>query len=105
MPQFIIVLTARGDTWTHLGEPEQQRLLAQYDAWAARLRDEGVYRHGSATGRAEVVAADGAATPATGERITGLFTIEVADLERAVAFASDCPGHSHGETVTVYELT
>lgn len=105
MAQFAIVLTAEGDTWEHLGEVEQQRLLGRYEEWVAGLRSRGAYRDGSATGSADTVQPDGTTSPATGPLLTGLFTIEAADRAEAVALAAGCPAFEHGETVIVYELT
>lgn len=103
MPQFLIVMTAEGDTWDHL-DTEQEQLLARYDAWVDTMKTQGVYRHGAATGRGEIVSADGSSEPVQGLRITGLFTVEVADYDQAKSLAAGCPALEHGETVVVYEM-
>lgn len=98
-------MAAEGDTWDHLDDTEQKQLLARYDAWVDTMRTQGVYRHGAATGRAEIVSADGSSEPVQGVRITGLFTVEAADYDEARSLATGCPAFEHGETVVVYEMT
>lgn len=105
MPQFLIAMTAEGDTWEHLPEADQQRLMSQYDAWVEGLRSRGVYQHGAAAGEADVVSADGSTAPVPGARITGFFVVEAPDRQEATSIATGCPALEHGETVVVYALT
>lgn len=71
VPPFLIAMTAEGDTWAHLSEPEQQRLISQCGAGVEGLRSRGVYRHGAAVGEADVVSSDGSTTLVPVSRITG----------------------------------
>ena len=73
--------------------------------WESLGRVRGVYQHGSATGSADHVHPDGTTSPATGQLVSGLFTIEASDRAEAATLAVGCPAFRHGEKITVYELT
>lgn len=107
MAEFAIFMRENDHAWARMAPEQQQQILEHYYAWVRDLRARDIFRYGqplSDTGRI-LRTVDGEVVDSpfveTKEVLTGLFVVEAADLEAAVAIARGCPALGHGETVEV----
>jgi hypothetical protein len=112
MAQFTLILRDDGTRFANLSPAELQAIVARYQAWAAslaaagklagshKLRD-GVGRTMRRTG-GKVVVMDGPFAEGK-EILGGLFVIEAASYDEAVAIANGCPHLDFG-SVEVREI-
>lgn len=107
MAEFAILMRENDHAWAQLPPEQKQQILERYSAWVRDLRARDIFRYGqplSDTGRI-LRTIDGEVVDSpfveTKDVLTGLFVVEAADLEAAVAIARGCPALGHGETVEV----
>ena len=105
-PTFVLLLR-EGPTYQPEKGSEQQR-VAEYRAWAQKLRRAGVGISGEKLKEeAQVLTGPGAETlrpEGPGEAlgaIRGFFFIDAADAQQAARIAKDCPHLRHGGTVEI----
>jgi len=104
--QYLLMIYSKEGAWEKLSVAEQQQGLAAYNAFTEALKKSGALvgsnrlRPAStattvriANGKSQVL--DGPYAD-TKEQLGGYFLIDVADLDAALAWASRCPGASHG---------
>jgi hypothetical protein len=113
MPKFMLILH---DDLSHLAgmsPAEMQRVIAQYNAWSAKiaqagklvggdkLRDEGG-RHLTQKG-GKMTVRDGPYAEAK-EIVGGYFMIQAKDYDEATALCGDCPHLQLGGRIEVREI-
>ena len=113
MPKFMLILH---DDMTHLSAmapDEMQRVIAQYQAWSAKmakagklvggekLKDEGGKLLSAKGGK--LVVRDGPFAEAK-EVVGGYFLIEAADYAEATALCGDCPHLALGGRIELREI-
>jgi hypothetical protein len=104
--QYLLMIYSKEGAWEKLSQAEQQQGLAAYNAFTEALKKSGTLvgsnrlRPAStattvriANGKSQVL--DGPYAD-TKEQLGGYYLIDVADLDAALAWASRCPGASHG---------
>jgi|SRR5579862_9875314 len=110
MPEYMLLL--RGGDESGRTPEEAQCVIAQYIAWAGKLRAEGRLCGGdelAASGRVlrgtdgSVFVTDGP-YPETKETIGGYFLIEAASMDDAAEIAKGCPGLLRGGEVELREI-
>lgn len=94
-PRFLLLL----QDGPPLSPQQESRVVADYRAWAARLREEGRYVTGERLA-SEAVAVPDVALPRA-DAIEGYFIVSAADLGEAVAVARTSPHVRHGGHVVV----
>jgi hypothetical protein len=104
--QYLLMIYGNETVWDTLSPAEQEQGVAAYNAYTEALRNAGVLAgsnrlaHSAAAttvrvtdGKSQVL--DGPYADAK-EQLGGYYLIEVADQDAAIAWASRCPGASHG---------
>ena len=104
--QYLLMIYSKEGAWEKLSVAEQQQGLAAYNAFTEAPKKSGALvgsnrlRPAStattvriANGKSQVL--DGPYAD-TKEQLGGYYLIDVADLDAALAWASRCPGASHG---------
>ena len=104
--QYLLMIYSKEGAWEKLSVAEQQQGLAAYNAFTEALKKSGALVGSNrlqpastattvriANGKSQVL--DGPYAD-TKEELGGYFLIDVADLDAALAWASRCPGASHG---------
>ena len=104
--QYLLMIYSKEGAWEKLSLAEQQQGLAAYNAFTEALKKSGALVGSNrlqpastattvriANGKSQVL--DGPYAD-TKEQLGGYFLIDVADLDAALAWASRCPGASHG---------
>ena len=104
--QYMLLLYSDESGWSTLTESEQKHWMGAYQAYVEALTNAGVFVGGnhlqSASLTTTVRVADGKSQVLDGpfadskEQLAGFFTIDVPDLDAAIAWAVRCPGASHG---------
>lgn len=105
MPRFVLLLHEDPSRFGDISPEEMQRMVERYGAWGQSLAQRGHYvgghkltdeggRHLKGAGAALRVT-DGPYTEAK-EVIGGLFIIEAANYDAAVALSRDCPHLENG---------
>lgn len=105
MNQFLLLI--RGDgTWDTLTKEQKSAIIANYGAWAKKLRDQDRLVE-AAPLRSEGHMLFGGETITDGpfvetkEMIGGFFLYRAADLQEAVAIARECPAMTYGGFVEI----
>jgi hypothetical protein len=104
--QYMLMAYAQEDGWNRMTPAEQEQGVAAYTAFTRALTEAGVLK-GSGRLRdstaATTVRIDNGKTQVldgpyadTKEQFGGYFTIDVADLDTAIAWAKRCPAAGHG---------
>lgn len=113
MPKFMLILHDDMAHLSTLAPAEMQRVIAQYNAWSAKmaqtgklaggekLRDEGG-KHLTAKG-GKMVVRDGPYAEAK-EVVGGYFLIEAKDYAEATALCTDCPHLALGGRIELREI-
>jgi len=104
--QYLLMIYSKEGAWEKMSPAEQQQGLAAYNAFTEALTKSGTLvgsnrlRPAStattvriANGKSQVL--DGPYAD-TKEQLGGYYLIDVPDLDAALAWASRCPGASHG---------
>ena len=78
---------------------EEERVVAEYGAWALTLRQQGRYVSGERLGEARTAVPDGMAPNA--EDVRGFFIISAGSFDEATDVARSCPHARRGGRVTV----
>ena len=104
--QYMLMMYVNENGWTTLTPAQQEQGMASYLAYTEALRKAGVLR-GVTRLRTSAAAttlrqADGKSLVLDGpyaetkEQLGGIYTIEVPDLDAAIAWAARSPTASHG---------
>jgi hypothetical protein len=104
--QYVLLLYSRESGWSELSKPEQDRWMAAYKAYIDSMLASGILRtmnrlQPTSTGKTlsisdgKTCVNDGPATTGD-EQISGLFIIDVTDMEAALTWAAKCPSALHG---------
>ena len=113
MPKFMMILHDDMARLSKMAPAEMQRVIAQYNAWSAKLaqagklaggeklRDEGG-KHLTAKG-GKMVVRDGPYAEAK-EVVGGYFLIEADDYAEATALCADCPHLALGGRIELREI-
>lgn len=106
-PTFVLLLRD-GPTYQPAKEGEHQQRVAEYRAWAQKLRQAGVGISGEKLkDEAQVLTGSGAEVlppEGSGEAlgvIGGFFFLDVSDAQQAADIAKDCPHLRHGGTIEI----
>jgi hypothetical protein len=99
------------DSTFDTSRPELE-LVAEYSAWAARLREQGQLETGERLAAAEVLLERQAGTTVASSRsaageagaLAGLFVIRASSDAEALRIARTCPHLSHGGRIAVREI-
>jgi hypothetical protein len=104
--QYLLMIYSKEGVWEKMSPTEQQQGLAAYNAFTEALKKSGALvgsnRLRPATTATTVRIANGKSQVLDGpyadtkEQLGGYNLIDVADLDAALAWASRCPGASHG---------
>lgn len=104
--QYLLLLHADEAGFSRMSEEETVRAVAAYSAYTEALKKAGVYvgsnRLKSVTTATTVRLANGKTSVLNGpyaesrEQLGGYYLIDTPDLDGAIAWASRCPGASHG---------
>lgn len=104
--QYLLLLHADEATFTRMNQEEMARGAAAYGAYTEALKKAGVYvgsnRLKPVTTATTVRLANGKTSVLNGpyaesrEQLGGYYLIDTPDLDGAIAWASRCPGASHG---------
>jgi hypothetical protein len=104
--QYLLMIYSKEGAWEKLSVAEQQQGLAAYKAFTEALKKSdalvGSNRLRPASTATTVRIANGKSQVLDGpyadtkEQLGGYYLIDVADLDAALAWASRCPGASHG---------
>jgi hypothetical protein len=104
--QYLLMIYSKEGAWEKLSVAEQQQGLAAYNAFTEALKKSdalvGSNRLRPASTATTVRIANGKSQVLDGpyadtkEQLGGYYLIDVADLDAALAWASRCPGASHG---------
>jgi hypothetical protein len=104
--QYALLTYLNQDSWTSLTKEENQRRGAAYKSFYEALASSGVLvgNHGlSAAATATTVRVENGKPQVldgpyadTKEQLGGIFIIDVADLDAALAWARRCPAADHG---------
>ena len=107
--QYALMLYSQEAQWARMGKAEQEQAAGAYTAYTEALKNAGVYKGANRlqpTSNATTVrVADGKSQVLNGpyaeskEQLGGFYLIEAPDLDAAIAWASRCPGASHGTGV------
>lgn len=113
MPKFMLILHDDMARLSTMAPAEMQRVIAQYNAWSAKLaqagklaggeklRDEGG-KHLTAKG-GKMVVRDGPYAEAK-EVVGGYFLIEADDYAEATTLCADCPHLALGGRIELREI-
>jgi hypothetical protein len=112
MPQYTLLLRGEKDRLAHLAPSEMQAIVARYSTWIDELgaagKLGGSHKLRDGQGRvlrktaSKIVVTDGPFTEGK-ELMGGLFVIEAASFDEAVAIANGCPHLDFG-SVEVREI-
>lgn len=110
MGQFMLLLYDRPGDWLGLSSEQMQKVIAEYSAWAERMREAGKLvaaeklrdEGGRVLGRDGVVVAVDYAEAK--EVLGGFFLVEAADYEEAVQLARSCPHARYGARTEIREV-
>jgi hypothetical protein len=104
--QYLLMIYSKEGAWEKMSLAEQQQGLAAYNAFTEALKKSSALVSSNrlrpastattvriANGKSQVL--DGPYAD-TKEQLGGYYLIDVADLDAALAWASRCPGASHG---------
>jgi hypothetical protein len=104
--QYLLMIYSKEGAWEKMSPAEQQQGLAAYNAFTEALKKSsalvGSNRLRPASTATTVRIANGKSQVLDGpyadtkEQLGGYYLIDVADLDAALAWASRCPGASHG---------
>jgi hypothetical protein len=111
--EYLLMVYGDEKQWPKMSKEQQQQGIAAYNAYTESLKKAGVYKGSNrlapTTSATTVRVANGKPNVLDGpyadskEQLGGYYMIEVADLDAAIAWASRCPGASHG-TIEVRPL-
>jgi hypothetical protein len=101
--KFVILIKGE-DKWAELSPAQMQEGLQKYQAFAARLREEGRYVDAEGLDAKIVsIGSDGVVTDGpfaeTKELVGGYYVFTAADWEEATAIAKDCPALQYGGAI------
>jgi hypothetical protein len=104
--QYLLMIYSVEGTWARMPEAAQKEGMAAYNAYTEALRKAGILLGSNrlrdtadattvrvANGKPQVM--DGPFAD-TKEQLGGYYLIEAKNLDDAIAWASRCPGASHG---------
>jgi hypothetical protein len=104
--QYLLMIYSEEGTWAKMPEAAQKEGMAAYNAYTEALRKAGILLGSNrlrdtvdattvrvANGKPQVM--DGPFAD-TKEQLGGYYLIEAKNLDDAIAWASRCPGASHG---------
>lgn len=104
--QYLLLLYSNESGWSKMTPAEQEQGVAAYRAYTQALSTAGVLvgsnRLQSSTTATTVRVTDGKSQVLDGpyvdskEQLAGYYLIDAPDLDAALAWASRCPGASHG---------
>jgi hypothetical protein len=104
--QYILMLYSNETRWPAMARAQQEQSMAAYGAYTEALRKadvlRGVNRLQPTSTATTVRVTDGRSQVLDGpyadskEQLGGYYVIEVPDLDAAIAWATRCPGASHG---------
>ena len=101
--KFVILIKGE-DKWAELSPAQMQEGLQKYQAFAARLREEGRYVDAEGLDAKIVrIGAEGGATDGpfaeAKEMSGGYYVFTAADWDEATAIAKDCPSLEYGGNI------
>lgn len=101
--KFVILIKGE-DKWAELSPAQMQEGLQKYQAFAARLREEGRYVDAEGLDAKIVsIGSDGVVTDGpfaeTKELVGGYYVFTAANWEEATAIAKDCPALQYGGAI------
>jgi hypothetical protein len=113
MQDYLFMMRGSHAAFGALSPAEKQELMERYNAFVARLKQEGRFKSGQAlSDRSRHLSAETGTVrvtdgpyPEAREALNGYFVVACASLEEAVAIGRDCPCLTHGETLEVIEVT
>jgi hypothetical protein len=111
--QYLLMLYSDEAGWPALSAAQREERMGAYNAYTEALRKADVLRGSNrlrpSTAATTVKVTDGKSQVLDGpyadskEQLGGYYLIDVPDLDAAIAWASRCPGASHG-TIEVRPL-
>jgi len=101
-PHFVLFLQPLPEE-AAAGATHDSSRVAEYRAWAVRLRESGRDVHGEKLRAGFRVAGSAPSEPGafSNESVGGYFVISAHDYDDALAVARDCPHARHGGTIVV----
>ena len=113
MPTYMLVLRDLPEDFAHITPEEMQRVIQKYQAWAAKLGQQGQMAGGDKLvdgagkvmrrGKSPLRVTDGPFTEGK-EIFGGYFSIKAASYEEAVKIAEGCPHLDFNGSVEVREI-